>query len=39
MKMYTLVEGDYQAIDLPNYLDFNCIFFFLILYVVFLQLQ
>lgn len=27
MKMYTLVEGDYQAIDLPNYLDFNCIFF------------
>lgn len=28
MKMYTLVEGDYQAIDLPNYLDFNCIFFF-----------
>jgi len=28
MKMYTLVEGDYRATDLPYYLDFNCISFF-----------
>lgn len=34
MKMYTLVEDDYPAIDLLHYLNFNCIFS--ILYMVFL---
>jgi len=34
MTMYTVVEGDYQAIDLLYYLNFNCIFS--ILYMVFL---
>lgn len=33
MKMYTLVEGDYQAIDLLHYLNFNCIFFRFVHYI------